>query len=305
MRGVAGLLGKTKHDGTKNTEATSELVKHLNGAFAKPAADERLIFIDVNTDPHPNPQSGTFPQWTNKAAKRLERYEQQQLQPGRSAYVIITNMCFHRALQSDQAGQAIMAHGLDNDFWLPGRQRISDVYRRKKKHIDIHNLCEACAKYPQIPTTFDGSLASEAQDKGSTTKIGQTYFFDCIGEKGQLGTVTFANVLESEKKVYFTVVAEDGTNHLLAEPISDEALADYKAHPEAFFGAIQHVGKRANNAYELFEFFLAGYKATPKEKLLELMQRSPDNEALRQMEQADLAIEYAERCVAMVPNTAK
>ena len=101
------------------------------------------------------------------------------------------------------------------------------------------------------------------------------------------------------------MVAEDGPNHLLAEPISDEALADYKAHPEAFFGAIQHVGKRANNAYELFEFFLAGYKATPKEKLLELMQRSPDSEALRQMEQADLAIEYAERCVAMVPNTAK
>jgi hypothetical protein len=94
----------------------------------------------VNTDPHPNPQSGTFPQWTNKAAKRLERYEQQQLQPGRNAYVIITNMCFHRALQNDQAGQAIMAHGLGNDFWLPGRQRISDVYRRKKKHIDIHNL---------------------------------------------------------------------------------------------------------------------------------------------------------------------
>jgi hypothetical protein len=89
-------------------------------------------------------------------------------------------------------------------------------------------------------------LASEAQGKGSTTKIGQTYFFDCIGEKDQLGTVTFANVLESEKKVYFTMVAEDGTNHLLAEPISDEALADYKVHPEAFFGAIQHVGKRAN-----------------------------------------------------------
>ena len=52
MRGVAGLLGRTVHDGTKNADATSALVKHLNGAFAKPAADERLIFIDVNTEPH-------------------------------------------------------------------------------------------------------------------------------------------------------------------------------------------------------------------------------------------------------------
>jgi hypothetical protein len=83
------------------------------------------------------------------------------------------------------------------------------------------------------------------QGKGSPVKIGQSYFFDAIGEKGQLGTVTFTNVLESEKKVYFTVVAEDGTNHILAGPISDEALADYKAHPEAFFGAIQHVGKKS------------------------------------------------------------
>jgi hypothetical protein len=41
-RGVVGLLGKTVHDGTKKNEATSQLVKHLNGAFAKPAADERL-----------------------------------------------------------------------------------------------------------------------------------------------------------------------------------------------------------------------------------------------------------------------
>jgi len=90
---------------------------------------------------------------------------------------------------------------------------------------------------------------------------------------------------------------------LLAEPISDEALADYKAHPEAFFGAIQPVGRKTENIYELFEFFIDCYKATPKEKLLELMQDAPDIGALRQMEQPDLAIEYAERCLATVAKT--
>jgi hypothetical protein len=39
-------------------------------------------------------------------------------------------------------------------------------------------------------TTFDGSLPSEAQGKESSIKIGQTYFLDCIGEKGELGTVS-------------------------------------------------------------------------------------------------------------------
>jgi hypothetical protein len=53
--------------------------------------------------------------------------------------------------------------------------------------------------------------------------------------------------------------------------------------------------------YELFEFFLNCYKLASKEKLLELMNDAPDIEALRQMEQMDLAIEYAERCVAVVP----
>jgi hypothetical protein len=192
MRSVVGLLGKTEHDGTKNSDATSEMVKHLNGAFAKPAVDERLIFIDVNTDPHSNPESGTFPEWTNKAAKRLAWYEKQQLKPGQSAYVIITNMSFHRALQSEQAGHAIMAHGLRNDFWVPEARRVSDVYRRKQKHIDIHNLVA-----PQIPTTFDGSLPSKALGEAEPLRIGETYFFDCLGEKGQLGTVTTATGLFS------------------------------------------------------------------------------------------------------------
>jgi hypothetical protein len=48
MRGVVGLLGKTVYDSTKGPDPMSALVKHLNAAFAKPAADERLIFIDVN-----------------------------------------------------------------------------------------------------------------------------------------------------------------------------------------------------------------------------------------------------------------
>jgi hypothetical protein len=300
-RSVVGLLGKTEHDGTKSTDATSELVKHLNGAFAKPAADERLIFIDLNTDPHPGVK-GTYPEWANKVAKRLERYEKEHLKAGQSAYVIITNMSFHRSLRSDQPGHAIMAHGFGNDFWVPEAQRISDIYRRKQKHIDIHKLLEACKKYPQIPTTFDGSLPSQALGKGQPVTIGETYFFDCIGEKGQLGTVTTATVHESEKQVVFSVATEDGLCHLLREPISDEALADYKAHPEAFFGSIQRISRRADNVYELFELFLNNYKNTSKEKLLELMKDAADIKALRQMEQSDLAIECAERCLSAVPN---
>jgi hypothetical protein len=68
-----------------------------------------------------------------QSQRRLERYEREQLKQGQSAYVIITNIAYHRALQSPEARHAIFAHGLGNDFWLPGPRRLSDVYRRKQK----------------------------------------------------------------------------------------------------------------------------------------------------------------------------
>jgi SEC-C motif len=298
MRSFVGLLGKTEHDGTSRADPISEIVKHLNGAFAKPAADERLIFVDVNTNPHPNPKKGIFPEWTDRAERRLDKYEKQQLKPGQNAYVIITNMAFHRALQEVEAGFAIVPHGLGNDFCRREPRRLSDEYRLRQKHIDIHNLCAACAKYPQIPNTFDGCMPSEKLGKGPPVKIGEAYFFDCLGHKRQLGTVTSATVSESEKKIYYTVSAEDGTNHQLFGPLSDEGVADYRAHPEAYFGVVQPVAKRTDSPYELFEFFLNGLKAISKQKLLQSMQSAPDIHVLRKMEQTDLAIEIAERRVA-------
>jgi hypothetical protein len=65
MRSVVGLLGKTERDGTKSMKATSQLVKHLNAAFEKPAGDERLIFIDVNTEP----EIGAVPELSFRGGK--------------------------------------------------------------------------------------------------------------------------------------------------------------------------------------------------------------------------------------------
>lgn len=297
MRGVVGLLGKTSSDGTTNEDATSSLIKHLNGAFSKPAADERLIFIDVNTIP----TTDKNPVWVTKAAKRLEEYEK-KLQDGQSAYVLITNMAHHRALQSEGVSCAIMAHGLGNDFWKAGPCRLSDIYRRKQKHIDVHNLIEAMQKYPQIPITFDGSLPSETlRNQRERIVVGQTYFFNDIGEKGITGTVTSACVNEGEKKIYICVQAENGS-HILTEPMSDYAMADYKRHPEAYFGEIGRASRKTEDPYELFEFFLETYSQTPKEKLLEFMQGAADIESLRQLDQMDLAIEYCDRLATSIAN---
>ncbi len=50
MRAAVGLLGRTAADGTTSPNPISHMVRHLNGALGKPGADERMIFIDVNTE---------------------------------------------------------------------------------------------------------------------------------------------------------------------------------------------------------------------------------------------------------------
>jgi hypothetical protein len=61
MRAVAGVLGKTHRDGGDDLKPLARLIPHLNAAMAKPAADERLIFIDLNSQPEFD--AGDEPTW--------------------------------------------------------------------------------------------------------------------------------------------------------------------------------------------------------------------------------------------------
>jgi hypothetical protein len=249
MRAIVDLLGKTESDATKKKDPTSELIKHLNDALKKPAANERLIFIDLNTDFH----DGNKPSWIERAGKKLDTREK-SLDTDEIAYVFVTNMPFHRMLQSEPRGLSIMAHGLGiPDFSKPGYYRLSEIYRRKQKHIDAYDIMEAFVKYPQLPTTFDGSLPSSV--KGHTYEriiIGETYFFEGIGEQGQglVATVTTATVDEITKTAYIGT----STGHIITKAMSEDELIDYRSHPEAFWGIIQDSPrKKVENRYELFE----------------------------------------------------
>ena len=57
-------------------------------------------------------------------------------------------------------------------------------------------------------------MPSQALGKGEPLRIGETYFFDSIGEKGQLGEVTTATVNETDRQVVFSVTAEDGLSYI-------------------------------------------------------------------------------------------
>ena len=229
MRSVAGILGKTNLNGTTSKDPTCKMSKHLHDAFQKPASNERLIFIDVNTNFETD---NVVPDWIERAGKKLDMKEKDLL-PNQAAYVFVTNMGFHWDLDSENRGHAVLVHGLGiPDFAKVGNFRLSDLYKKKQRHIDAHDIMAAFKDYPNIPQTIDGSLPSESFNQNPQhIKIGEKYFFEDIGENGLIATVTSATVSKTEKLIYL------GTDngYILKRPISEEELADYKKHPEAFW----------------------------------------------------------------------
>ena len=290
-RAVAGILGKTSKNGTTKNDPTCMLSKHLNNAFQKPASDERLIFIDVNT----SCENDTVPAWIERAGEKLDMKEK-NLKPEQTAYVFVTNIGFHWNLDSEKREHAILAHGLGiPDFAKSGYFRLSELYRRKQRHIDGYDIMEAFRDYPKLPSTFDGSLPSETfNDNPQHLKIGETYFFEDIGENGLTATVTSATVNEPEKLIYI------GTDkgQILTRPISDDELADYKNHPDTFFGTIHRQGKRTDDEYGFFERLVEIHMSYPKSYTLKQIETWGNADELKKLSHEDLVLEYCERLVA-------
>ena len=297
MRSVSGLFGKTDADGGNDRNPLSRMIPHLNQALAKPAADERLIFIDINGEPDVAERGK--PAWIEPAAKRLEQYEAKELPVGTQAYVFVTNMSYHRSLHGPPAGNAL-PFGLGMpDFNRPGFMRLREAHALKQKHIDAHHIGEMFGKYLQFPSTFDGRLPSEVFGKGyGRILIGETYRFG-DGESGEIvGTVTSACVSEEESRVYIAVTDDQGRAQILSQPLSSDELADYRANKEAYFGRIQSVGRKITSRQEFFDHLMEIHKHLSREELLSRLAAAPDVETLRSGTDDGLLAAYCEGMVA-------
>jgi hypothetical protein len=270
MRAVVGLLGRTAADGTTSSNPISHMVGHLNGALAKPAADERMIFIDLNAE-MPEIVDENGPPFVAIATRRLERYDRKELKKGEAAYVFVTNMNFHRNLEG-RAQLVACPFGLGiPDFNRPGFYRLSERYKQDKKHADALKVAEDWSKLPRFPTTFDGSLPNVTL-RGARPPIiiGERYNFEGAGTDGTdlIGTVVDATVNESEKMAYVVVKTEDGMYCTLSEPMTDGQINDYKAHPDAYLRKVVRPQSRADTPYELFQFFMDAHRALSREELM-------------------------------------
>ncbi len=293
MKGVSGLMGKTNADGSQDTDPLSHLVKHVAGAIAKPAADDRMIFVDLNTDLAEDLGPDNPPDFMEAAEKKLERYSQTTMPKGEKAYVFVTCTPFHRDLEG-LARMVVFPYGLGiPDFNFRGPMRMSDRYKQDKRHPDALSVGQAFTQYLTIPTTFDGELPSELYHGGSRVLIGSTYEFG-EGDDKVVGTVTTASVNETDKVMLVGITTRDGRNLLGQLPMTDEELHDYRQHKDVYFGVVQPAPKQAKTPYELFEWFVEVTKITPRDKMLNWFGAHRDRAELDKLSDEDLRIEYCE-----------
>jgi len=305
MRAISGLMGKTDADGTKSDNPLSRLNDHVTAALKKPAADDRLIFVDVNAPFEPT--DGAKPAWVERAHHALVKYERRHDEV--NAYVIVTNLPFHRMLNDDPVIIAFpLGLGMP-EFNRPGLMRLSEAYTRKQKHIDIYNICESLEKYLLFPSTFDGSLPSDNSGDPSKRRaiIGETYLFENVGgPEGTVGTVTSATVNEQEKAAYIAITRAQGGSVILKQEMTDDQIADCKAHGDAYFGDPGRPKKRnISNTYELFEWLMECYAKTPRARLLELAKGAPNFDELQKMSDDDLRANYCEMMAGALDQTKK
>ena len=301
MRGVSGILGKTEKDGVSarnSGKATSMLVSHLNAALKKPAANQRMIFIDLNAEMSGDVDDDNRPPFAAQVVARFQQYEEKELEAGKSAYVFVTNMSFHR----DLLGHAKMVSipiGLGiPDFNRTGYFRLSEIYRRDKKHADAMRVAESLSELLKFPTTFDGQMpATVLGGEKPPIQIGEKYCFEGAGPDGSdlFGTVSDVTVMESEKAAYVAVNADDAKGYILKENMTDRQLEDYNAHRDAYFGKVKYVSKGVSTPYDLFKFFVHAYTSLTRKQLLEKLKMN-HQDALEVSDES-LLLEYCERMV--------
>ncbi|MGX4773894.1 YecA family protein [Bradyrhizobium guangdongense] len=266
MRSVAGLLGRTEADGGADARPLARLIPHLNDALAKPASDDRLIFIDVNTPLGTDPEGR--PDWLEPAMRRLERFEARENTTGATALVFVTNFAHHRNLDGPPS-LAASPFGLGlMDFNRPGLVRVSDAYRAKKKYIDAHDIGHALQRNLVFPTTFDGKLLSEsAGEAGRHVKIGETYFFPGVDGGEILGRVTSATVDEAKREAVISV-SNDTQTVLLRAPMDDGQFEEWQLFGEAIFGRASAGSTHAKDEFEMFEWLMEVHKDYPRDKII-------------------------------------
>ena len=283
------------------------LGRRLQKALIKAAKFPRIVFIDINV-PDTATEAET-PDFLNKALADIRSFEGRCLHniPLPSAYIFVTNHPFEHNLEGVNFRCTALAEGFQiPEFKLDSLfPSIRAAYEARSAHSEMFQLLQSLREHSQVPSTFDGTPPEFAfGENPHRLIIGETYLVPDGNGNEIPGKLTTATVDTSKGVVYGAYSLIDGRSVIATNPLTEEELAVYKRHPEVFFGVPLPQGGKVESPLELFDFFHNSYRQTPKERLLELLNDSPDIELLADKSQEDLAFFYAERCAYSAINMA-
>jgi hypothetical protein len=281
-------------ESTKSSRA--KVGRKLYQALEKKANHKRLIFLDLNKPLH-----------TREAAEiaidRAERIVNQSEglkidgEPAPAAYVCITNMNDQYALDTSAIAMMIAFCGFKiHDFMGDEFPSLREAARARERHWPMFQLLKSMEEHREIPETFSGELPSEVFVPSPLPRLQVGQFYAVPGPDG----------VEVNAKLMQATVVNDKAHCILHDPATNKSwigtfdmtpdeLADYAKHPDTYFGVYQRQARRVETAMEMFDFFVDGYRDTPKERLIELLPNYVDQESLHAMSQKELVELLAER----------
>ncbi len=124
--------------------------------------------------------------------------------------------------------------------------------------------------------------------------IGETYFFDDGKGGGHVGTVTSAIVIDPKREAWVSVTGPDGNSSIHRQFMSESAYADYKAHPDAYFGKIQAVGCDTKDLYDFFERLMEANATQSRAFLLAELSKVPEPGGFDHLSDDELRALYCE-----------
>lgn len=270
--------------------------RKLYEALEKKANHKRLIFLNLNKPLHTQEAADIA---VDRAERIVRRSEGLQIsgEPAAAAYVCITNMNDQYALDTSNLAMMISFRGFKiYDFMGDEFPSLREAARARERHWPMFQLLKSMEEHREIPQTFGGELPSEVFTPNPLPRL----------RVGQLYTVPGPGGAEVNAKLMQATVMDDKAYCVLQHPATNDSwigtfdmtpdeLSDYAKHPDTYFGVYQRQNRKVETAMELFDFFVDGYRDTPKERLIELLPNYADQQGLRAMSQKELVELLAER----------
>jgi hypothetical protein len=279
-----------------NKSSRAKVGRKLYDALEKHANHKRLIFINLNKPLHTQEAADIA---IDRAERIISQSEGLEIdgKPAPSAYVCITNMNDQYALDTSSLAMMISFRGYKiHDFMGSEFPSLREAARARERHWPMFQLFKSLEEHREIPQTFGGELPSEIFVANPSPRL----------QVGQFYVVPGSDGIEVNAKLMQATVANDKAYCILNDPATNESwigtfdmtpdeMADYNKHPDTYFGVYQQQSRKAETAMEMFDFFVDGYRDTPKERLIELLPDYADQKGLHVMSQKELGELLAER----------